>query len=160
MDAIAAVADELVAEIEGQVPEAGAVPIRVRDGNGIAELPLHPAEGPLLGERVAPGAAAIGPGEGVDVLNDAGLLVVRLFDQEAVVGDGIRGVGLLGGESTAAEGGGQRHPARCGQASHPRKVPNRSQALRPTMTTTTTHAAAASSGEFTNCPIFRRWPVK
>jgi len=48
------------------------------------------AQRPFLGEAEVPRAAAAGPGEGADMLDDTGLLVVGLLDEEAVVGDGGR----------------------------------------------------------------------
>ena len=54
------------------------------------ELTL-PANRPLLRERVQPRPAALGTGEGADMLDHAERLVVGLFDEEAVVANG-RGV--------------------------------------------------------------------
>jgi hypothetical protein len=42
------------------------------------------------------------------------------------------------------------------QASHPRKVPTKSQALSPMITTATPQAVAASQGRLTKRPIFDR----
>jgi len=78
-------AEELIAIVERNVTDTGAVIVLQRDA--VAELMMQAAEGPFLGEGESPGVALIRPGEIADVLNDARILVVGFLDQETVVGD-------------------------------------------------------------------------
>src|SRR4051812_15527163 len=156
--------DELIPVVERHVAEAGAgSAFGIQQWKGVAELVGDAVEGPLLGKGVVPGSATVGPGEGADVLHHAGFLVVRLLDQEAVVGD------VLGGEWERTQRGpgeeeGERREAKIGErpaahASHSRNVPTRSQALRPMMTSATPQAIVLSTGPLTKAPILARSPV-
>ncbi len=65
------------------------------DRQGEAHL-MGPAEQrPFLGEGVGPRIGTAEQLEHADVLHDAGLLIVGLFHQEAVIGDGGRTRPLL-----------------------------------------------------------------
>ena len=83
---------DLIAEVEPDVAEPGSEGVFVQNRNGVAHLVQLADERPLLREGVGPRRPAVRSAQGVDVLNDSRLLIVRLFDQEAVVGDR----GLLG----------------------------------------------------------------
>jgi hypothetical protein len=54
--------------------------------DAVAELVPYPAERPFLGEGVIPVFAGR-PGEGADVLDHSGFLVIGLLEEEAVVLD-------------------------------------------------------------------------
>src|SRR5207249_12069212 len=61
---------------------------RSLDRQRVAQLMGPTEQGPLLGEAVGPRVGTAEQLERADVLHDAGLLIVGLFHQEAVVGDG------------------------------------------------------------------------
>src|SRR2546427_4295921 len=61
---------------------------RSLDRQGVAQLVGPTEQGPLLGEGVGPRVGAAEQLERADVLHDAGLLIVGLLHQEAVVRDG------------------------------------------------------------------------
>jgi hypothetical protein len=60
----------------------------------LADLVMQATQRPFLGKRKDSGAALVCPGEVADVLDDAGILVVSLFDRETVIGDARGGGGL------------------------------------------------------------------
>src|SRR5690242_12182490 len=104
--AVISASHELVSVVEGDVAEAGSVRL-VQYRDRVAQLVGAPSERPLLGEGVGPRSAAIRAGERADMLHHTGLLIVRLFDQEAVVGDRREGR-VLGGDRTGQECGGDQ----------------------------------------------------
>ena len=61
---------------------------QLHQGHGGAELVAHAAHGPFLREAVGPGFGVPEAGEALNVLDHAGLLVVCLFSEEAVVLNG------------------------------------------------------------------------
>src|SRR2546427_11944482 len=67
---------------------------RSLDRQRVAQLVGPTEQGPVLGEAVGPRVGAPEQLERADVLHDAGLRIVGLFYQEAVVGDGGRSRGL------------------------------------------------------------------
>src|SRR6266511_4642123 len=63
--------------------------LRALHRDRITELMRLRADGPFLRARVRPRRAAQRSLPGADVLHDARLLIVRFFNKEAVVGDGL-----------------------------------------------------------------------
>jgi hypothetical protein len=78
--------EELIAVVEAEVAESGAEAIGMLDWYGVAELMADTAQRPLLGEGILP-VAVPGSLKGTDVLDDPALLVIRLFEEEAIVLD-------------------------------------------------------------------------
>ena len=98
--------DELVAVVDRHVAHTRGATNPVAqpyDRQRVAQLILLAEQGPLLSERVHPGIGVAKQLESADVLHRVGLLVVRLFDQEAVVGDGRCSCGVLGHGAARAE---------------------------------------------------------
>src|SRR6185436_13822074 len=111
----AAVAEQLVAVVDRDVAEP-AVAVSARERHGVAQLVAEAGRRPLLREVEAPVAAVARQLEHADVLDDAGLLVVGLLDEKAVVLNGA----FLRDRRRAREDG-QRDeldPDRHGDASH------------------------------------------
>src|SRR5258706_6519395 len=127
-----------------------------QDRNPVGELLLLIAQGPLLSEGVAPVPALRLPAEKADVLNDNPILVVRLLDQEAVVGDRRRFLCDQRSGKQRRERQTQQPVRGRAHASQVRNTPKSSQALRPMMATATVQANAASHLPLTNWPILAR----
>jgi len=99
----------LIAIVECQIAGAAVAVLafaQLHANRSHTELVLDTADGPLLGKAVSP--VAVGqPHESVDVLHNAGFLVVCLFDQKAVVRNGLGLLRFLGTNNRGAEDHGQ-----------------------------------------------------
>jgi hypothetical protein len=90
----------LEAVVDECVAKAGGLKRRVMlEGDGVAQLVAHTAQRPFLGERVDPIVAAGRPGEVADLLHHARRLIVRFFDEKAVV---LERLGVLRRQSADA----------------------------------------------------------
>jgi len=79
-------AQQLIAVIQREITQPGTNAFGVLHRNRVADLMANTAQRPLLGKAELP-VTAVGTLEGADVLNDPALLVVRLFEEKAIVLD-------------------------------------------------------------------------
>src|SRR2546422_645145 len=104
-DAAATRPPQLIAIVQRGVAEPGLRwTLRAVQQDRVAQLMRLRPDRPFLGERECPGGRTQRPLPGADVLDDSRFLVVGLFNQEAVVGDGAR----LGDGRTAGRPDGQK----------------------------------------------------
>jgi hypothetical protein len=76
----------LISVVENRVTETGPLAAAMLKKKRITQLVLETSERPFLGKEVRP-IALPRSNEAVDVLNNARFLVVRLFQEKAVVPD-------------------------------------------------------------------------
>ena len=115
------VAHELVAIVELEVSEPRVLSLLAEHpgrGEGEGELVAHVRNGPLLREGVDPAPGLEAAKKLLDVLDDAELLVVGLFDQKAVVLDRAR----FGGGGGRLRPDGRRPGKDCEGEKHRRRA--------------------------------------